>query len=285
MPVVTANSVEEYLRSRKLSENTRSKYRSTLLTFLKWSREHSFYTLSTAARYFEADLKRTGRVTAHTAETYGSTVRAFVTWLAENKGAGNFNISAETLIRRGAFPSLPKRIADEDVAFICRVTKGRDEGGLRDRALFLLAVTCGLTPQQIACITPRDAEFDDTSLWLEIPCEDAGKARVEAAPAARDALREYLVARGSVDESLPLIAVTTPKGSRKAMGANGVRKRIAGMLGFLGYDYADVLHGDPERTVATYLPLLSEDKKREVARLATRLHYEGLSVDETRGPS
>lgn len=275
--MITVETVEEYVSSLSVSRSTTTNYRCILIAFIKWSREHSYYTLSTAARYYEADLKRTGKVKEDTAKAYAGVVRGFVSWLAEQRKCSDFSLTAESLMRKGSFPSLPLKIADSDISFICKAAAQRGESGLRGRAIFLLAVTCGLTPQQIASIRPKDAEFTDDGLWLKVRDGD-DTFEMDVTPAAYEALRDYLIVRGGVEGDLPLVAVTTSKANRKAMTAADVKKCISRMLDFLGYDLADVMHGDSERTVTTYLPRLDAAAKDKVARLATRLYYENLRV-------
>lgn len=276
--MITVETVDEYVSSLQVARSTVSNYRSILTAFIKWSREHSYYTLSTAARYYEADLKRTGKVKGDTAKAYAGVVRSFIKWLAEERRCTDFSLTAETMVKKGVFPSLPLKIADADITFICNAAAQRGESGLRGRAIFLLAVTCALTPQQIASIRPRDAEFADDGLWLNIPDGSGSVFSTRATPAACEALRDYLLARGDVAGDLPLVAVTTTKTKRRAMSASDVRKCISGMLDYLGYDLLDVMHGDPERTVTTYLPRLDDAGKDEVSRLVTRLYYENLRI-------
>lgn len=275
-----AKVILDYIDTLTVSRSTRSSYRSILTAFLKWCREHRYYTLGTAVRYYEADLLRTGQVGEGTAKSYAYTVRSFVKWLSDSKKADLYNTFG-TAASLCALPSPSLKIEDSDIAFICRAAEVRGEAGLRDRALLLLAVTCGLSPFQLSRLMPDDVTFGDEGIWIRLLDEDgSGDVEVEGTQAAREALRDYLVSRGSVRQGLPLVAVTTSVSSRCAMCPDDVRRRLANMLRFLGYEYCDVFHGDLERTIATYFPRLDDAGKRQVACLATRLYYKSFRVSD-----
>lgn len=271
--MAVADKIDEYLDTLSLSSNTRSSYRSCLLAFLRWARENRYYTIGTAAKYYEADLRRKGEPSSGTITSYARTVRAFCKWYAENKKVELFDMS-EAYLSQERPPLPPVRIDPSDVRFICNVAKERGEAGLRGRAMLLLALTCSLNPEQISAIMPEDACLSDTGACVRVLSADGSKSiEVELIGAAREALVDYLVGRGPVKEGLPLLAVTTTKSKRQAMQPADVRKCIVRMLDYLGYDYCDVFNGDCERAVAAYIAHLDDADKQELAALAARLYY------------
>lgn len=58
--MVAADKIDEYLDTLSLSSNRRLYYRSCLQGFLRWARENRYYTIGTAAKYYEADLRNKG---------------------------------------------------------------------------------------------------------------------------------------------------------------------------------------------------------------------------------
>lgn len=271
--MAVADKIDEYLDTLSLSSNTRSTYRSCLLAFLRWARENKYYTIGTAAKYYEADLRRRGKPSSDTITSYARTVRAFCKWYAESKKVDFFDMPGA--FSTGEAPYRPPvKIEPSDVRFICNIAKERGEAGLRGRAILLLALTCSLNPDQIAAIMPEDAFLGDLSASVRVRSADGSRlVEVEILPAARDAIVDYLVSRGPVKEGLPLLAVTTTKSNRQAMAASDVRKCLVRMLDYLALDYCDVFNGDCERAVAAYIKHLDDADRQELAALAAKLYY------------
>lgn len=273
------DEVEEYLSTLTVASSTLSSYRGTLTSFLKWSREHGYFTLGTASRYYEADLLRKGEVSAGTAKSYSRTVRAFCRWLSDEKKLKSLDMDTVPVIN-GALPSsFRKRIADCDLAYICSVLRRRGESGLREALMLLLAVTCSLSPEQISELMPEDLLVTEDGAWLTVSFAEGRVDEIKLPQAVADLMLIHLRDRSVRDPGLPIVAVTATGKTRKAMEPADVRRCMVRALSFLGYDYSDVFPGDPVRIIADNVGDLDAADKMRVACLTTSLCYKDLAVD------
>lgn len=269
---VAAEMADKYLDTLDLSTKTRHLYRSGLNTFLRWMRENNYHTIGTAIKYYDVMLRRDGRYSEATLKAYTSLARRFATWLADEKRVDAFDMS-QAQSEPGHRKNPPTKLDAGDLKYVCDIAKRGGEAGLRGRAMLLLAMTCSLTPAQISQIGPMDAFLGEEGARVRVEASDGARISVELTHSARDAIVEYLAERGDVDPRLPLVAVTTSKGNRKAMSASDVRKCLAKVLDYLAYDYCDVFNGDCERLVASYIGHLGESARQELAAHAARLYF------------
>lgn len=272
-------NVDEYLQTLTLSKRSKASYRSSLLAFLKWCRKGSFYTVGTAAKYYEASLLKEGKIKEATVTVYARRVRNFCAWLSDNRKSEIFDMFAACFDGQG-IAAPPVKINDSDIVHLCKVAAKKGESGLRSRAMFLLASTCGFTPAQISRIMPEDVTVTERYTWVCTEDEEAGVPfEVPITPRAERAIVDYLDRRGVIDDGLPLLAVTTAKAGRTPMSSAEVKKSIVGMLEVLGYEYLDVFHGDSQRTVASLMGRMDGYSRRRMAETAMRLYYEGLDIE------
>lgn len=274
------DEVEEYLATLTVASSTLSAYQGVLRSFLKWSREHGYFTLGTASRYYEADLRRRGDVSPGTATSYARTVRAFCRWLSDEKRLSSFDMTNVSISNGSLPPSFRKKIADCDLVCICAMLRRRGEAGLREALMLLLAVTCSLSPEQIAALTPKDLLISDEGAWLRVDFSEESQPReLEVPRCVRDLMLMYLRDRTAQDPSLPLVAVTSTGKTRRAMSPGDVRKCLSKALSYLGYDYSDVFPGDPTRIIANCINDLGDGDRRQLASWTTSLSYRNLSID------
>ena len=273
------DEVEEYLSTLTVATSTLSSYRGTLVGFLRWSREHGYFTLGAASRYYEAVLLRKGEVSAGTAKSYSRTVRAFCRWLSDEKKLSSLDMDTVPVID-GALPSsFRKKIEDCDLAYICSVLRKRGESGLREALMLLLAVTCSLSPEQISEIMPEDLLVTEEGIWLTVTFAEGRASEVSLPRSVADLLLVHLRDRSVHDPGLPVVAVTAKGEKRRAMEPAEVRRCMARALSYLGYDYSDVFPGDPVRIVANSIGSLDAADKMIVACMTTSLCYKNLAID------
>ena len=269
--------IDEYVDSLVLSSRSADTYKSCLRSFVRWAREHDCYTIGTAARLYEAALRREGRLSESSIKSYSCTVKAFSKWCSDNKAADQYDMACHQdgpCHRRNP----PLKADASDIKYICGVAKMGGEAGLRGRAMLLLAITCSLSPAQIASLMPGDVCLSDRGGTARVCSPDGTSITVELSRSARDALSDYLVERGPVPEGLPLVAVTSRGASRAAMCARDVRRCIARLLDHVAYDYCDVFNGDCERLVASYIGHLGDAGKQELAAHAARLYFDSQDL-------
>lgn len=270
------DKIDEYVDSLKLAKSTNSAYKSILRCFVRWAREHDYYTIGTAAKFYESHLKREGSYPKSTVRAYTRVVKAFNKWYSDSKCVDLYDMAEKQDSPDQRNP--PLKADASDVRYICSIAKRNGEAGLRGRAMLLLALTCSMTPAQIASTMPGDVCLCEDGGTVRVAAADGAVAVVELTRAARDALVDYLVERGDVPDGLPLVAVTTTKGNRSAMGAEDVRKCIAKLLDIAAYDYCDVFCGDCERLVASYIGCLGDAGKQELAAHAARLYFDSQEL-------
>lgn len=267
------DAIEAYLNSRDLAPSTRAGYRACLRSFLRWTREHNYFTIGTSSKYYESSLRKYSKLARSTIDYYTRIVRSFCKWYADNKNVDIYDMTTN-FNNKGKFNAPSASITPNVLKFLCDAAKVRGEAGLRSRAMLLMAVVCSLNPKQIASIKPGDAFLGYEGAYVKVCSIDGmDTLEVELPGFVRDALADYLVERGSIDRNLPLVAVTTTKSNRQAMSAADVRKCLIKVLSFLEYDYCDVFNGDCERIIASYIGHLNSTEKQEVAAYVTRLYY------------
>lgn len=276
--VAAIDKVDEYLDTLSLSTSTRASYRSCLTRFLKWARSKSYYTVSTAARYYLAHMRTYGKQKEGTIVGYSRIVRAFAKWYEDSKTVSIYDMSTEC-IRDGGLICPPVKVSAGDLRFICRYAKQRGESGLRGRAMLMLAVVCGLSPEQIAGIMPSDVTFAEDCASIRVPGNGGDRViEFDIPDSVRRAISDYLIERGPVDKGLPLVAVTTTKSKRRAMQAADVRKCLIRMIDVLGYEYGDVLNGDCQRSIAAYIGDMDGTSLHELSIHAAILYYRDKDV-------
>lgn len=211
------DEVEECLSTLTAASSTLSSYRGALTSFLKWSREHGYFTLGTASRYYEADLLRKGEVSAGTAKSYPRTVRAFCRWFSDEKKLKSLDMDTVPVINGELPSSFRKRIADCDLAYICSVLRRRGESGLREALMLLLAVTCSLSPEQISELMPEDLLVTEDGAWLTVSFAEGRVGEIKLPQAVADLMLIHLRDRSVRDPGLPIVAVRLVDGGFAAL--------------------------------------------------------------------
>ena len=204
-----------FLKRRNYSAHTIKTYMNTLEHFLNWLLlPMEEVTSSQISAYIEFLLGR--GLAPKTINCRLDSVRGFFTYLNQEVGIPNPVKKGSGL--RLARP-LPRYLKDEEVTRFLQTLKG-----LRDRAIFMLMLRCGLRVEEVAHLRLQDLDLSQRRVLV---CQGKGnKDRVVyISPDAERILREYLSSRSSSKEKqIFLVNKGTCRG--RPISVRGIQKRM-----------------------------------------------------------
>ena len=206
-----------------------------------------------------------------TAQNYLSVVKVFFKWTAE---VGIYSNIAENVkgFNKEMKTTFKKRnlTAEETANILSEVSEQAiDEKGIRDYAIFLLAVTCGMRTIEIvrANIEDLTAAGNKTILYVQ------GKGRIDKTeyiniPAyAEHTIRRYLAIRQHTENTAPLFTSTSNHNANKSLTTRSVSRIIKDILTKTGYK-DDRLTAHSLRHTAVTLSLLEGEQLQNVKDFA-----------------
>lgn len=203
------------LKRKNYSNHTVKSYLNILQHFFAWV---PVTLLEVTRREIDAyvdHLWRQGRkpktITCHL-----QTLRLFFDYLIEEEGVDLINPVTRVSIR---LPKpLPRHLKDDQVGRLFRLITD-----LRDRAMFLLMLRCGLRVEEVARVTVDAIEHPRKRLW--VLNGKGGKDRiVYLSEEVRSALELYLQKRSSKARGLFLVQKGPETG--KPLSVRGIQKRM-----------------------------------------------------------
>ena len=206
-----------FLKRRNYSGHTIKTYMNTLEHFLNWlplPMEEA--TSSQVSAYIEFLLGQ--GLAPKTINCRLDSVRGFFTYLNQEEGTPRSNPVKKGSGLRLARP-LPRYLKDEEVTRLFSQIKK-----LRDRAIFMLMLRCGLRVEEVANLRLQDLDLAQRRILV---CQGKGnKDRVVyISPDAERVLREYLHSRSSSKEKqIFLVNKGTCRG--KPISVRGIQKRM-----------------------------------------------------------
>ena len=204
-----------FLKRRNYSAHTIKTYMNTLEHFLNWLLlPMEEVTSSQISAHIEFLLGR--GLAPKTINCRLDSVRGFFTYLNQEVGIPNPVKKGSGL--RLARP-LPRYLKDEEVTRFLQTLKG-----LRDRAIFMLMLRCGLRVEEVAHLRLQDLDLSQRRVLV---CQGKGnKDRVVyISPDAERILREYLSSRSSSKEKqIFLVNKGTCRG--RPISVRGIQKRM-----------------------------------------------------------
>lgn len=206
-----------FLKRRNYSPHTIKTYMNTLEHFLNWlPRPWTEVTSSQVSAYIEFLLGQ--GLTPKTINCRLDSVRGFFTYLSQEEGTPRSNPVKKGSALRLARP-LPRYLKDEEVArLFSQIQK------LRDRAIFMLMLRCGLRVEEVAHLRLQDLDLAQRRILV---CRGKGnKDRVVyISPDAERALQDYLKSRSSSKvQEIFLVNKGTCRG--KPISVRGIQKRM-----------------------------------------------------------
>jgi len=206
-----------FLKRRNYSTHTIKTYMNTLEHFLNWlPLPWTEVTSSQVSAYIEFLLGQ--GLTPKTINCRLDSVRGFFTYLNQEEGTPRSNPVKKGSALRLARP-LPRYLKDEEVTRLFQTIQG-----LRDRAIFMLMLRCGLRVEEVAHLRLQDLDLSQRRILV---CRGKGnKDRVVyISPDAERALRDYLKSRSSSKvQEIFLVNKGTCRG--EPISVRGIQKRM-----------------------------------------------------------
>jgi len=203
------------LKRKNYSTHTVKTYMNILDQFMRWlSVPLAEVTRKEIGAYVDHLLRK--RRTPKTIMCHLQTIRLFFDYLLNEEGRSILNPVIRISLR---LPKpLPRHLKDDQVRrFFDGITD------LRDRAMFMLMLRCGLRVQEVAELTVDAIEYDRRQIFV-FHGKGAKDRVVYMSEDARSALLAYLAKRSSKARGLFLVQKGPMRG--KPLSVRGIQKRI-----------------------------------------------------------
>jgi site-specific recombinase XerD len=203
------------LKRKNYSTHTVKSYVNILNQFIRWlTVPLSEVTRKEIGAYVDYLLRR-GR-TPKTMTCHLQTIRLFFDYLMNEEGRSILNPVTRISLR---LPKpLPRHLKDDQVRRLFDVVTD-----LRDRAMFMLMLRCGLRVQEVAELTVDAIEYQRRQIFV-FHGKGAKDRVVYMSEDARSALFAYLAKRSSKARGLFLVQKGPMRG--KPLSVRGIQKRI-----------------------------------------------------------
>jgi site-specific recombinase XerD len=206
-----------FLKRRNYSTHTIKNYMNTLNHFLRWLQGPvEEVTPQKISAYIDSLLAK--GLVPKTINCRLDSVRGFYAYMGREEGIPLPNPVRKGCALRLARP-LPRYLKDEEVLRLFQIIRG-----LRDRAIFMLMLRCGLRVEEIAHLSLQDLDLGQRRILV---CRGKGnKGRVVyISHDAHQALRDYLRSRSSSKaKEVFLVGKGTYRGT--SISVRGIQKRI-----------------------------------------------------------
>ena len=203
------------LKRKNYSAHTVKSYVSILDQFIRWlTVPLSDVTRKEIGAYIDHLLRK--RRTPKTITCHLQTIRLFFDYLLDEEGRSMVNPVTRISLR---LPKpLPRHLKDDQVRKLFGVVTD-----LRDRAMFMLMLRCGLRVQEVAELTVDALEYGRRQIFV-FHGKGAKDRVVYMSEDARSALSAYLAKRSSKARGLFLVQKGPMRG--KPLSVRGIQKRI-----------------------------------------------------------
>ena len=203
------------LKRKNYSAHTVKSYVSILDQFIRWlTVPLSDVTRKEIGAYIDHLLRK--RRTPKTITCHLQTIRLFFDYLLNEEGRSMVNPVTRISLR---LPKpLPRHLKDDQVRKLFGVVTD-----LRDRAMFMLMLRCGLRVQEVAELTVDALEYGRRQIFV-FHGKGAKDRVVYMSEDARSALSAYLAKRSSKARGLFLVQKGPMRG--KPLSVRGIQKRI-----------------------------------------------------------
>lgn len=206
-----------FIKRRNYSKHTVKNYVNILDHFISWLKiPIEQVTSKEADAYMDHLLRR--RKKPKTINCHFSCIHAFYDYLIEDEGMAIVNPIKKKYRLRLPRP-LPKHLRDEQIATL--FGKIND---VRDRAIFMVMLRCGLRVEEVARLTVSAIEYRSRQLYVFNGKGSKGRV-VYLSEDAKNALEEYMhKRRWSKEKRVFLVQKGMQRG--KPISVRGIQKRI-----------------------------------------------------------
>ena len=204
------------LKRKNYSTHTVKTYMNILDQFIRWlTVPLSEVTRNEIGAYVDHLLRK--RRTPKTITCHLQTIRLFFDYLMQEEEEREI-VNPVTRISLRLPKPLPRHLKDDQVR---RLFDGITD--LRDRAMFMLMLRCGLRVQEVAELTVDAVEYERTQIFV-FHGKGTKDRVVYMSEDARSALLAYLANRSSKAKALFLVQKGSMRG--KPLSVRGIQKRI-----------------------------------------------------------
>ncbi len=205
-----------FLKRRNCSGHTVKNYMSILHHFIVWQQTPLLTVTHKEMGCYVEHLLKTRK--PKTINCHLGAIRAFFDYLIDDEGIALTNPVRKKQVLRLPRP-LPKHLKDDQVSALFREIKE-----LRDRAIFMLMLRCGLRVDEIAQLTMDGIEFQNRQIFVSNGKGSKDRI-VYMSEDARSALQDYLKKReGSKTKRVFLVQKGPLTG--RPISVRGIQKRI-----------------------------------------------------------
>lgn len=227
-------TIDEFIASRKASENTNRTYRNSIRQLLKFFAAKKITAPTTADIDAFINEMRGAKKSASTIRLYNTCTKLFFSWLERRGLYKNIAADAEPLKLRKATTHAKKALSNAQAKNLLSAVKGDSLIARRDRTIVALCLTAGLRTVEISRANVGDLHDDGVGgFYLDVQ----GKGRIQkdatvrVAPAVADMIRSYLELRGNVGADEPLFTSTSRNiGWQKNSYGNRLSEQSVGKL-------------------------------------------------------
>ena len=266
------DQIESYLSARELSPSTVGPKRSILSDFNTFQMHAPAATMGEKESRYAQFVRERQFLKPKTADRNIAEVRRFCRWLRETGRVDAFRLD-EQMLGRPEMAKVPEPAVgcDEIVRFM-HVAAACGREGVRDAAMALLAVACGLTASEIASLDVGCVEGFGTTGEMRYCGEYVRLPRVTSR-----VLGWYVRDRRPSWGVEPLFTEDgTDDGAR--VSASFVRERVSSLLSAAGCSYEDAVPGDCQLRIAQHFKSLDEQGRRIAAMTVQSAAYRDLEL-------
>jgi site-specific recombinase XerD len=208
---------QRHLKRRNYSSHTLKNYLNVLGHFIAWLKlPIEQVSHKDIGAYTEHLLRRKHK--PKTINCHLGTIRAFCDYLIDEEGMQLVNPVKKTYRLRLPRP-LPKHLKDEQVTVLFKEIKD-----VRDRAMFMLMLRCGLRVEEVARLTIHAIDYPRKQIFV-FNGKGSKDRIVYLSEDTRLALLEYLKKRGSPKVKRMFLVQKGPMEGRP-ISVRGIQKRI-----------------------------------------------------------
>lgn len=178
-------------------------------------------------RRYKHHLANRRKLSAVSVSTYLTALRRFCSYLVDRKVLED---NPAHYVGGNSRPTTHSRdfLTEGEVELLLAGPRTSDERGIRDHAMMLLMLQCGLSEIELVRADVRDLAGDDQGRWMMV--QGKGRKhkdeRVLLPLESRAALEQYLQMRMQLDPGQPLFASAGNRTRGQRMTTRGVRDRI-----------------------------------------------------------
>ena len=263
---ITADLAGQFAQYVDASPKTIESYKTGLRQFINYLQAEGIQhpTRETVLSYRDKIRKDHS---AATVNLYLASIRQFFAW---TETAGLYpNIAGHIKGQKIARTFKKDALTPVQAKEILQTAQGNDLQSLRDYAIILLMVSCGLRDVELHRSNVEDLRplGTETVLYIQGKGRDDKSEYVKIEPATEKAIRQYLSARGKVSGSDPLFTSNSKNSKGERLSLRSISGTVKAAMRKAGYD-SDRLTAHSLRHTAVTFALLGGATLQQASQFA-----------------